>query len=141
MEPYLKLLAGWLATTRTMKTQRGMTILHHSNGDLKTIINELDIMVLTSENGGHMVFDHIQRSYQEYMDKQLPKAMERAMCSSEGRRHKNEGMIQYVARKRTLLNELTRAKCLLSDEALGYIVIRDAGLTERAWDTLETWTR
>ena len=29
-EPYLKLLSGWLNTTRTLKTQRGMTVLHYA---------------------------------------------------------------------------------------------------------------
>ena len=38
-EPYLKLLDGWLATTRTLNTQQGMTILHYAAGDLKLIIN------------------------------------------------------------------------------------------------------
>ena len=43
-EPYLKLLAGWLATTRTQKTQQGMTILHYASGDLKLIIDELTMV-------------------------------------------------------------------------------------------------
>ena len=45
-EPYLKLLSGWLSTTRTLKTQRAMTILYYAAGDLKLIINELDVEVL-----------------------------------------------------------------------------------------------
>ena len=51
LEPYLKLLEGWIATTRTIKKQRGMTIMNYSSGDLRLIINELDISVLTSEEG------------------------------------------------------------------------------------------
>ena len=38
LEPYLKLLMGWLTTTRTLKQQQGMTILNYSQGDLKVII-------------------------------------------------------------------------------------------------------
>ena len=30
IEPYLKLLHGWLSTTRTLKTQRGMTLLTYA---------------------------------------------------------------------------------------------------------------
>ena len=41
-EPYLKLLRGWLQTTRTQRKQAGMTILHYAYGDLKILINELD---------------------------------------------------------------------------------------------------
>ena len=67
--------------------------------------------------------------------------MERALFSHEGRRGKSESMIQYVARKRTLLQELSRVGCQLPSQAAGYIMMRDAGLSDRAWDTVETWTR
>ena len=83
-EPYLKLLSGWLNTTRTLKTQRGMTILHYSHGDLKLIINELDVETLTSEDSGNIVFKHINKSYVEYLEKKLPKAIERALHAQEG---------------------------------------------------------
>ena len=67
--------------------------------------------------------------------------MERALFAHESKRHHKESMVQYVARKRTLLNELTRAKCELPSVALGYIMLRDANLPERSWDTVETWTK
>eukprot|EP00973_Karenia_brevis_P029485 4067626-Karenia_brevis.AAC.1 len=50
LEPYLKLLKGWLATTKTQKTKRGMTILHYAAGNLKVIINELEVEELTAED-------------------------------------------------------------------------------------------
>ncbi len=75
-EPYLKLLAGWLATTRTLKTQRGMTILHYSHGDLKLLINELSVDQLTAEDGGMTVRKHVHNNYVEYLEKKLPKAMD-----------------------------------------------------------------
>ncbi len=37
-EPYLKLLAGWLAITKTLRTQRGLVLLQYSDGDLKLLI-------------------------------------------------------------------------------------------------------
>ena len=141
LEPYLKLLEGWMATTRTMKKQRGMVILHYATGDLRMIINELEISILTSEDSDWRVLQHIQESYQEYLEKRLPKAMERALFSPEGRRGQKESMLQYVARKRTLFQELTRVQCELPSQALGYLMLRDAGLNERAWDTVETWTK
>ena len=141
VEPYLKSLKGWLNTTRTLKTQRGMTILHYAVGDLKTIINEIDIDTLCADGGGDRVFEHIKESYSEYLEKELPKAMERALYSNECRRRKDESMLQYVARKRTLFAELDRAKCPLPSQAKGYIMLRDSQIGNRAWDTIETWTR
>ena len=140
-EPYLKLLAGWLATTRTLKTQQGMTILHYASGDLKLIISELDVDVLTSQTSGQQVLDHIKKEFHEYMDKKLPRAMERALFMSEGRRMKHESLIQYVSRKKQLMQELDRTRCVLPDTARGYILLRGALLPDRAWDTLETWVQ
>jgi len=117
-----------------------MTILHYAYGDLKLIINELDVEALTAEDGGQRVYDHIKEAYGEHLDKKLPKAIERALFSNEGKRNKGESMIQYVSRKKMLFNELDRAKCVLPPTAKGYIMLRDAQLSDRAWDTIETWT-
>ena len=98
-EPYLKLLAGWNVTTRTQKTQRGMTILHCADGDLKTLINELDIEQLTSENSGQLVYDYIHDAFEEYLVTKLPQATEECLFGSDGKRRNGEGMLMYIARK------------------------------------------
>ena len=68
-EPYLKLLQGWLATTRTLKTQAGMTILHYAYGDLKVLINELDVETLTRPDSGEIVFKHVYSSFKVHLNK------------------------------------------------------------------------
>jgi hypothetical protein len=140
-EPYLKLLRGWLQTTRSQSTQAGMTILHYAYGDLKTLINELDVDVLTAPNGGENVFQHIQKTYQDYIHKKLPKAMERALFDDKGTRQRDESMFQYTSKKRTLLNELAKADCELPSRAKGYLTLRGAKLNDRAWVMMETWLR
>ena len=60
LEAYLKLLEGWIATTRTLKRQRGMVILNYAQGDLRLIINELDVADLTAEDGDRRVLDHVR---------------------------------------------------------------------------------
>ena len=65
LEPYLKLLDGWLMTTRTLKTQQGMTIFNHATGDLKLVINELELHELCSEDSGSLVSKHIYEAYEE----------------------------------------------------------------------------
>ena len=140
-EPYLKLLAGWLATTRTQKTQVGMTILQYATGDLRTIINGFDIDQLTGEGSGKLILDLITEEFREYLDKKLPIALERALFSHEGRRVKGESLLQYIARKKTLFKDLAKAKCELPSLALEYILQRDALLPERATETMETWNQ
>ena len=142
LEPYVKLLEGWLATTRSQKSQRGMTILHYAGGDLKLIIHELEISELTQDDGGKKVLEYVRSSFAAYVDKKLPRAIENALfVEATAKRKKTESMIQYVARKATLLRELDRVKCVQPPTATGYILMRDAGLSPQAWDTMETWMR
>ena len=118
-----------------------MTILHYASGDLKLIINELDVDALTADDGGQKVLDHVKEAFIEHMEKKLPKAMERALYAPDCRRQRGETMIQYVSRKKTLFTELDRTKCILPADAKGYIMLRDASLSDKAWDTIETWTK
>lgn len=60
LEPYVKLLEEWLATTRTLKTQQDLTILHYSHGDLKLFANEVDVDALTAEDSRTKVVKHVR---------------------------------------------------------------------------------
>jgi hypothetical protein len=93
---YLKQLKGWLRTTRTMKSQRGMVILNYTQADLKLVVDELDIEILTSEDGGEQVYRHIEKRYCHYLEKRMPRALERALYSAEGRRGRGETLLLYT---------------------------------------------
>ena len=69
LEPYLKKLHLWLATTRTLKNLRGMTLLTYAQGDLRLLIGELDVDTLTSESSGQVVFEYVKTNYADHLDK------------------------------------------------------------------------
>ena len=140
LEPYLKLLSGWLQTTRTLKTQRGMIILNFATGDLKLIVNELEVEHLTSEDSGDIVLKHVQSSFAEYQEKKMPNAIEAAIYDKDTRRRRGEGMLQYCARRKTHFKELKKQGIDLPDQAKGYILMRDAQLTDKARELLEMWS-
>ena len=98
LEPYLKKLRMWLMSTRTLKTQQGMTIFNHATGDLNVIINELEVEDLIAEESGWGVFKDIQTSYAEYMERKLPQAIEQGIYDKDLVRKRNEGMLQYCIR-------------------------------------------
>jgi hypothetical protein len=140
LEPYLKLLRGWLATTRTLKTQAGMTILNFASGDLKTVINELEIDELTQDDSGNIVPKHITASYSEYMEKKLPQAIELGIFDKDVARRRNEGMLQYCIRRDKLFKKLTKEGWDIPADAKGYILLRDAHLPDKARDLIEMWS-
>ncbi len=139
LDPYVKLLKGWLATTRTATKQQGLTIMSYSTKDLRVIINELDIEQLTDEGSGDCVPKPVQNSYQEYMERKLPKALEEAVFKKSSQKQKNETFLQYVTRKNALPKQLEKHWDF--EQLKGYILLRDAHLSVTLYDTVQTWTR
>ena len=140
LEAYLKQLTGWLTTTRTLKTQQGMTILNSAHGDLKLVINELEIEELTAEDSGQVVLKHVQKSYAEYMEKKLPQAIENAIYDKGLLRKQSESMLQYCLRRDKLFKKLAKEGWSIPETAKGYILLRDAHLPDKARDLIEMWT-
>ena len=140
LEPYVKLMKCWLATTRTLKTQQGLIMLQNSSGDLKLLINELDIEDLTAEDSGEKVLKHIQSAYAEYLEKKLPQAIEACFYDSNISRRKGESMLAYVMRRDTLFKKLAKEGWTVPDEAKAYLLLRDAHLPDKAKELIEMWT-
>eukprot|EP00969_Alexandrium_andersonii_P210855 9312735-Alexandrium_andersonii.AAC.1 len=140
VEPYLKSLQGWLATTRALKKQQGLLLLQHAQGDLKLVINELDIDDLTGEDSGDLVLTHIKKAYHHFLHQNLPRNFEMAIYDSAGHRQNQEGMLQYTTRKRALYRQLEKAGCSLPDVARGYVMMHDGKVSNQGWDTVMQWT-
>ena len=63
------------------------------------------------------------------------------MYSKDLHKQKNETIAMYVQRKTRSFEELKRrANITLPDLLKGYMMLRDAHLSEKAWDTFSTWT-
>ena len=137
---YLKSLKLWLATTRTAKTQQGAVLLQFAEGELRKIIDEKEIDELTTETGGQLVYDHIEETFEDFKVKKLPQAMDELLFLESSRRHKGESMLDYTQRKKTLFQDLDKAKCVLPSLAKGYILLKDAKLSDKARDVFEGWT-
>ena len=153
VDPFLKSLRIWLLTTKTQKTQQGAVILQYAYGELKTLINELEIDDLTAEDSGERVFKLVQNTYKEYLHKKLPKQIEIAIFEDKQNRHGGETMLQYCSRKSAVLRKLDRAMTeaagghldqpgiQLPSQVKGYLLLRGAKLSDRAWDIVETWLK
>ena len=139
LKPYLKEMSLWLKTTDTPKKRQGMAIMGYASGKLKQIIDALEEDQIVDDSGGMLVMEHIQKQYQHYVDKRLPIAIDRVLYSRDAYRSQNEGMLEYLARKKTLFIELDREKCVLPQEAKGYLLLKHANLSEKQRDRIDTW--
>jgi hypothetical protein len=82
LEPYLKLLKGWLITTSTHPSQRGLIIMQYTRGDLRQLIDTLDLEELTREDSGDKTYEYIKREYSEYMVSKKPLRLEESVLRS-----------------------------------------------------------
>ena len=60
LEPYLKLLQGWLLTTATIPQQRGLIIMNYAKGDLRRLLDNLELEELTTKDSGQRAYDYIK---------------------------------------------------------------------------------
>ena len=78
-----------------------------SSGQLKELVNQLDVPDLTCEDSGDLVLKLIQRKYAEFVEKKLPKTIEERLYGKEISRNRGETMLQYANRRDTHFKELT----------------------------------
>ena len=124
LKPYLKELSLWLKTTDTPKKRQGLAIMGYASGKLKQIIDALEEDEIADESGGSVIMEHIKKQYQHYVDKRLPIAIDRVLYQRDAYRGQNEGMLEYLARKKTLFIELDREKCVLPQDAKWYLLLK-----------------
>ena len=140
LEPYLKTLHGWLATTQTVTAQRGMLIMTYAEGDLKGLINQLDMEELTTKDSGTFVANFIKEEYAEYMVSKKPQRLEEALYNPDRVRQRNEGMISYCSRRKDRFRKLEKEGWNIPSDLRGYLLYRDANLSDKCRELIEMWT-
>ena len=140
LEPYLKLLKGWLITTATLPQQRGMIIMNYAKGDLKRLLDNLDLEALTARESGETVFDFVKSEYSEYMVCKKPLRIEEVFYDPERCRKKGEGMVSYISRRKDRFNKLGKEGWTIPDDVKGYLLYRDAHLVDKCRELIEMWS-
>ena len=63
LEPYFKLLQGWLLTTTTSPKQQGLLIMQYATGELRQLLDNLELEELTQEDSGMKTLEYIKKQY------------------------------------------------------------------------------
>ena len=140
LEPYLKLLQGWLITTATLPQQRGLIIMNYAKGDLRRLLDNLDIEELTHQDSGQRTFDFVKGEYSEYIVSKKPLRVEEAFYDPERCRKKGEGFISYISRRKDRFNKLQKEGWKIPEDVKGYLLYRDAHLSDKCRDLIDLWT-
>eukprot|EP00971_Amphidinium_carterae_P052530 1034034-Amphidinium_carterae.1 len=90
LQVYLKAAEVWRLTTKTPCRQQGVHLLSAAGGDLRTVIGELIVEQLTSEESAEHVINLVKKEYAYAVTKRLPAALEDALFAKAGRRRSGE---------------------------------------------------
>eukprot|EP00913_Durusdinium_trenchii_P010338 g9694.t1 len=114
-------------------------MLRALTGPAKAVCNELEVEALLTEAGADAIVAKLKEYYQPHLETAMPRAFERAVYG-EARRNK-ESFGEFIVRQDALFRELREEGVTLDDTVRGYIMFRQANLSQTQEDQITTWTQ
>ena len=120
-----------------------MIIWQATKGRLRALFeaNFQDDEKLVSEECPAEMIKLVKATFHEYLEEKVAAVFEEVIYDKETHRKKGETMSLYLQRKQLAWQKLKKAKIELPKELLGYMTLRDAHLSDRAWDAFPIWTK
>ena len=101
---YLRELELWRHETEVPKNKQGAKVLRQLSGSAKSVIEELSIAEITSEQGVEAILAALKVYFQPHLETAIPRALEKAVYA-EGRKSK-ENLGDYLIRMDAGFREL-----------------------------------
>ena len=136
---FLRDLAIWQHETDVPKKKHGAKLLRVLRGSAKAVCSEIELSDLLSERGCDLIVQKLKEFYQPHLEASLPRAFERAIYG-EARRNK-ESFGDFVIRQEAAFRELQTEGIKLEDSVKGYVLFRQANLSQVQEDQVTTWTQ
>ena len=136
---FLRDLAIWQHETDVPKKKHGAKLLRVLRGSAKAVCSEIELPDLLSEKGCDLIVQKLKEFYQPHLEASLPRAFERAIYG-ESRRNK-ETFGDFVIRQEASFRELQAEGVKLEDTVKGYVLFRQANLSQTQEDQVTTWTQ
>jgi hypothetical protein len=110
LEPYLKLLHGWLLTTNVNPKQQGLLIMQYAAGELRQLLDNLDLEELTQEDSGMKTLEYIKKQYSEFIVAKKPVRIEEAFYDADRCRRRGEGLLTYITRRKRAFHKVIKRR-------------------------------
>eukprot|EP00435_Cladocopium_sp_Y103_P046620 s783_g13.t1 len=118
--------------------KRGARLLRNLSGSARAVADNLDFEKIACEDGVKNILQELKSHFAPHLEVSLPRAFERAVYGKP-RSHK-ETMQEYLIRCERSFHLLEKEACKLPDVAAGYVVYRQASLTEAQEIQFTTWS-
>ena len=134
---YEKQVALWEFETEVPKPKRGIKLLRQLSGVAMTAVDDMEISEIATEQGVKNILGKLRDYFLPHLEVSLPRAFEVAVYGPP--RGNKESFAEYTKRMERAFINLAKEGVELPDGAKGYILYRQASLTEAQDQRLLTW--
>ena len=128
----------WLFESELEPKKRGVRLLRSLTGVARSVVDTLDFDEVACEKGGDNIVQTLRKHFAPHLEVSLPRAFERAVYGAP--RGAKESMQEYLIRCERNFNLLEKEELKLPPGAVGYIMYRQASLTEGQELKFATWS-
>lgn len=128
----------WLFESELDPKKRGVRLLRSLTGVARSVVDTLDFDEVACEKGVDNIVQTLRKHFAPHLEVSLPRAFERAVYGAP--RGAKESMQEYLIRCERNFNLLEKEDLKLPPGAVGYIMYRQASLTEGQELKFATWS-
>lgn len=129
----------WKHETEVPKSKHGTKLLRNLSNMARAVADELSVAEIVSEQGADKIIACLKVHFEPHLETAMPRAFEKAVYG-ESRRGR-ETFAEYIIRMEAAFRELAAESVKLEDNVTGYIIFRQANLTQVQEDQITTWTQ
>ena len=129
----------WEFESELESKKRGARLLRSLSGVARAVADSLEFEEIASEKGVENILSKLKGHFSPHLEVSLPRAFERAIYGIP-RGHK-ESIQEYLIRSERAFYLLEKEKLSLPSVAVGYVIYRQASLTEGQELRFSTWSK
>ena len=136
---FLRELRLWQHETDIPVKKHGAKLVRQLSGAAKAAADEVPVEEVVSEQGVEHVLKKLREHYQPHLETSMPKAFEKAVYGESRRAREPFG--EYIIRMEAGFRELQDEGVKLGDDVKGYIIYRQANLSQAQDDQIVNWAQ
>ena len=129
----------WKHETEVPRTKHGTKLLRNLSGTARAVADELSVAEIVSEQGADRIIACLKVHFEPHLETAMPRAFEKAVYGDS--RRGRESFAEYIIRMEAAFRELAAENVKLEDNVTGYIIFRQANLSQVQEDQITTWTQ
>ena len=135
---YKRDLALWQWESEVPAKKHAVKVLRQLAGSARAAADEVPLEKIQSEDGVRAILGKLEEHFMPHLEAAMPKSFEKAVYGDS--RKSKESIQDYIIRMDQAFKELKEESVELPEVVRGYIIFRQANLSQTQEDQVTTWT-